>query len=606
MGRSPGLLIADPHRIATTITLPHHAEGSAMTLSLIFEDALFLLVVLALVRPTGAYLMRVFGGHRTVLDPALVPVERLIYRVARVDARREMDWREYALAFVLFGVAGTALLFVILVAQPLYPWNNHASLTTPMTPDLALNTAVSFSTTTTWQAYAGETTMSYVSQMGGLAAQNFLAGAAGLAVGIAFIRGFAREGTTRLGNFWVDLVRACLWVLLPASLLGGLVLVWQGVPMNWSPYTSAHTLEGATQTIAQGPVAALEFIEGLGTNGGGFFNVNGAHPYQNPTPLANFLEMLSIAVVPAALTYTFGRMVGRPRQGWMLFWVMAALFVVGLAACGWAEQSGNPLVAAPAHYTMTATDGQSGGNMEGKEVRFGIADSALAAVVTSDTATGSTNSLHDSYTPLGGLVPLVNMGLGEIVFGGLGTGLYSIVLVALVGLFIAGLMVGRTPEYLGKRIEPRHMKVIMVYTLVLPVAILALAALAVATPTGLAALTTNGGPHGLTEILYAYTTTMANNGQVFAGLSANSPFYNLTTIVTMLAGRFGLGVLALALAGIVATQRRRPATLGTLPTDSLQFGVVIIGTAILVGALTFLPAYALGPIVEHLQMVAGR
>jgi len=577
-----------------------------VSLPIVAEFALFLLVVTALVRPVGSYLTRVFTGRRTWLDPALGSLERGIYRLTGVDPDQQMDWRTYALAFVLFGVVGTVVLFLILMAQSLAPWNNRPYLTTPMTPDLAFNTAVSFVTTTTWQAYAGESAMSYVSQMVGLAAQNFLAGAAGLAVGVAFIRGLAREEASQLGNFWVDLVRATLWVLLPASLIGGLFLVWQGVPMNVSPYTTVHTLEGGAQTIAQGPVAALEFIENLGTNGGGFFNANGAHPYENPTPLTNVVEMLAIAVVPAALTYTFGRMVGRPRQGWVLYWVMAFLFAAGLGTFGAAEQHGNTLIAGRAHYVTAASATQSGGNMEGKEVRFGIGDTALTAVTTSNGATGAVNAAPDSDTPLGGLVPLVNMALGEIIFGGLGTGLYSIVLVALVGLFIAGLMVGRTPEYLGKKIEPRHMKVIMAYTLAGPVVLLALAALAVATDAGKAGLTTNNGPHGLTEILFAYTSNMANNGQTFGGLSANSPFYNLTTIVAMLVGRYALGVLALMLAGIFVGQRRRAATLGTLPTDSFQFGVVIVGTAVLVGALTFFPAWALGPAIEHLQMVAGR
>ncbi len=577
-----------------------------MSLTTIAEDALFLLVVTLLVRPVGGFLTHVFTGQRTIMDPVLVPVERGIYRLVRVDARRQMDWREYALSFVFFGLAGALVLALILLLQPLAPWNNRPYLTTPITPDLAINTGVSFATTTTWQAYGGETTMSYISQMVGLAAQNFLAGAAGLAIGVAFIRGLARESTTLLGNFWVDLVRATLWVLLPVSLVGGLALVWQGVPMNWNPYTAVHTLEGGRQAIAQGPVAALEFIENLGTNGGGFFNVNNAHPYQDPTPLANLLDMLAIVVVPAALTYTFGRMVGWTRQGWVLFGVMAVLFAAGLLACDWAEQSGNPAIAARAHVTTLASATQPGGNMEGKELRFGIADSVLTAIATSNGATGSTNSMHDSYTPLGGLVPLVNMALGEMVFGGLGTGLYSIILVALVGLFIAGLMVGRTPEYLGKKIEPRHMKAIMLYTLVAPLGVLVLTALAVATAAGRAGLTTNGGPHGLTEILYAFTSTMANNGQTFGGLSANSPFYNVTTIVAMVLGRFALGVLALWLAGIFAGQRRRPATLGTLPTDSLQFAVVVVATAVLVGALTYLPAISLGPVVEHLIMVAAH
>ena len=577
-----------------------------MSLPSIVEFVLFLLVVTALAPSVGGYLTRVFTGQRTWLDPALGPLERAIYRFARVDPRQQMDWRTYALSFVLFGVAGTVVLFLILMAQSLAPWNNRPYLATPMTLDPAFNTAVSFVTTTTWQAYAGENTMSYISQMAGLAAQNFLAGAAGLAVGVAFIRGFAREEASRLGNFWVDLVRAMLWALLPASLAGGLFLVWQGVPMNFNPYTTVHTLEGGAQTIAQGPVAALGFIENLGTNGGGFFNANNAHPFQDPTPLTNVVEMLAIVVAPAALTHTFGRMVGRPRQGWVLYGVMAFLFAAGLGTFGAAEQHGNTLIAGRAHYVTAASATQSGGNMEGKEVRFGIGDTTLTAITTSNGTTGAVNAAPDSYTPLGGLVPLVNMALGEIVFGGLGTGLYSIILVALVGLFIAGLMVGRTPEYLGKKIEPRHMKVIMVYTLAGPVMLLALAALATATNAGQAGLTTNNGPHGLTEILFAYTSNMANNGQTFGGLSANSPFYNLTTVVAMLVGRFALGVLALMLAGIFVGQRWRPATLGTLPTDSLQFGVVIVGTAVLVGSLTFFPAWALGPVVEHLWMAAGR
>jgi K+-transporting ATPase ATPase A chain len=443
--------------------------------------------------------------------------------------------------------------------------------------------------------------MSYISQLVGLTAQNFLAGAAGLAIGIAFIRGFSREATSRLGNFWVDVVRAILWVLLPLSVVGGLFLIWQGVPMNFSPYAVAHTLEGGRQVIAQGPVAALEFIENLGTNGGGFFNANGAHPYQNPTPLTNFVEMLSIVVIPAALTYTFGRMVGNQRQGWVLFWVMAGLFAMGLFCCTWAEQGGNQTVARAAHVSVVATSTQPGGNMEGKEMRFGIADSVLTEIATSNGATGSVNSLPDSYTPVGGMVPLVNMLLGEIVFGGLGTGLYSILVVALVGLFITGLMIGRTPEYLGKKVEARHMKVIMIYTLVAPVVVLALTALAVMTKAGLAGLTTNTGPHGLTEILFAYASNLANNGQSFGGLSVDSAFYNLTTVITMLAGRFLLGVLALALAGIFVGQRRREPTIGTLPTDTVTFGVVIAGTALLVGALTFFAVLCLGPIVEQLM-----
>src|SRR5258707_8061364 len=557
----------------------------------------FLLIVLVLVKPLGGYMARVFAGQKTWLDPALRPVERFIYALCGIDAEHEMNGKQYAIAFVLFSLAGTLLLFAILRLQQFFPFYDPAHLVTPLTPDLSMNTAISFATTTTWQAYAGETTMSYASQLVGLVAQNFLAGAGGLAVGIAFIRGFARQHTETLGNFWVDLVRGLLWVLLPASVLVSLVLVWQGVPMNFNPYTTVHTLGGGIQTIAQGPVAALESIKNLGTNGGGFFNVNGAHPYENPTWFSNLLEMLSIAVIPVALTNTFGRMVGRTSQGWLLFWVMVFLFVVALGLGTWAEQSGNP--------TLAQSIGAGQPNMEGKEVRFSVSGSILTAVTTSNGATSSTNSAHDSYTPLGGAVPLTNMFLGEMIFGGLGTGIYSILMVALLGLFITGLMIGRTPEYLGKRIEPSEMKLLAIYTLVGPVGILALTAVAVATGLGLAGLTTNSGPHGLTEILYAYTSSFTNNGQTFGGLSANSLFYNGTTAVAMLLGRFGLAIPALAFAGLFARQTNRPMTPGKLKTDSLLFASVIVGTALIVVALTYLPAVALGPIIEHLRMVVG-
>jgi K+-transporting ATPase ATPase A chain len=575
-----------------------------MSLASMVEYALFLVVVVLLVKPVGIYLLRVFTGQKTLLDRALRPVERLIYRLAGIDAERQMNAKQYAIAFVLFSLAGTLLLYVILRLQSVLPGGpNHAHLTTPMTPDLAFNTAVSFSTTTTWQAYAGETTMSYLSQMVGLTAQNFLAGAAGLAVGIAFIRGFASHRTDQFGNFWVDLVRAVLWVMLPLSLLGSVFLIWQGVPMNFRPYIHATTLGGASQIIAQGPVAALSFIEELGTNGGGFFNANAAHPYQNPTPLTNVVEMLAIVALPAGLTYTFGRMINRQREGWLLLWVMVVLFAGALVLGGMAEQNGNPLVTNAAHVTTVASDMQPGGNMEGKEVRFGIGGSVLTAVATSNGATGATNSSHDSYTPLGGLVPLTNMLLGEMIFGGLGTGLYSILFVALLGLFITGLMVGRTPEYVGKRLGEHEVKLIAVYTLIGPVGVLLLTALAVVTSAGLAGLTTNSGPHGLTEVLYAYTSAFNNNGQTFAGLSANSPFYNISTVVVMLLGRFGLAVAALALAQRLALQPSRESTKGTLPTDTLLFGAIIIATALIVVALTYLPVVALGPIVEHLLML---
>jgi potassium-transporting ATPase potassium-binding subunit len=570
-----------------------------MSLPTLAQYGLFLVVVTLLVKPIGGYMTRVFSGQKTLLDPLFVPAERAIYWLTGVDAKRQMDAKHYTVAFMVFSLVGTLLLYAILRLQAFLPWYDPVHLTTPMTPDLAMNVAISFSTTTTWQAYAGETTMSYFSQVAGLTVQGFLAGAAGLAIGIAFIRGFARDQTTSLGNFWVDLLRALLWVLLPAAVLVSIVLIWQGVPMNFDPYSHATTVEGGSQIIAQGPVATLKSIQNLGTNGGGFFNVNSAHPYENPTPLANFIEMLSILVIPAALTHTFGRMVGNPRQGWLLFWVMAFLFVVGLGLLDWAEQSGNPAIAP---YVAT---GQPMGNMEGKEVRFGIGGSVLTAVTTSNTATGSTNSMHDSYTPLGGAVPLLNMLLGEMIFGGLGTGIYSIIVVALVGLFVAGLMIGRTPEYLGKRIEPAEMKLVMIYTLMGPFGVLALTALAVVTGPGLAGLTTNSGPHGITEILYAYTSSLANNGQSFAGLSANSPFYNVTTAVAMLIGRFGLAIPALGLAGRFARQTRRPMDSGRLPTDSLLFASVIIGTALILVALTYLPALALGPIIEHLRLLTS-
>jgi K+-transporting ATPase ATPase A chain len=544
------------------------------------QDVLFLAVVLALVRPVGAYLARVFSGEKTWLDPVARPLERAIYRVTRIDATAEMAWTEYAASFVVFGLAGTLVLYLVLRVQMWLPWFDAAHMTTPMTPDLTANTAISFATTSTWQAYGGETTMSYATQLIGLVGQNFLAGAAGLAVGIAFIRGIASDGTGRLGNFWVDVVRATIWVLLPLSLVGGLVLIGLGVPMNVDPYTAVTTVEGASQTIAQGPVAALELIKNLGTNGGGFFNANGAHPFENPTPLTNVLELLAIVVVPAALTYTFGRMTRRPRDGSALLVAMVVMFVVGLACVHTAER----------------------GNMEGKEVRFGVGGSALAAAVTSNTATGSTNAMHDSFMPLGGMVPLVNMLIGEIVFGGLGTGLYSIIMTALLGMFIIGLMVGRTPQYMNKQLGHREVRLIVLYSLLGPACILALTAVAVLLPAGRAGLTTNTGPHGLTEILYAYTSAFANNGQAFAGLSANSPFYNVTTAVAMMLGRYGLAIPALALAGTFSRVRPRSGA-GAVPTDGLLFVGVIIAAALLLAALTFAPVLALGPILEHLALI---
>jgi len=555
------------------------------------QAGLFVLVVALLVKPVGAYLERVFERRHTFLDPLLLPAERLIHRLVGIYPKCEMDWKRYAVAFTLFGAVNVVIVYFLLRWQAWLPWFFPKLMTTPMTPDLAANTAVSFATTTTWQAYAGETTMSYFSQLV-LAGQNFFAGAAGLAVGIAFIRGYARERTATLGNFWGDLIRAILWVLLPMSILGSLMLIAQGVPMNFQPYTTARTIEGATQTIAQGPVAALELIKNLGTNGGGFFNVNAAHPFENPTGLTNFLELLAIVVVPAALTHTFGRMVGRPRDGWVLFWTMTALFIAGLVACNFAESTTDPAFARDI----------VGGNMEGKEQRFSIAGSALAAEVTSNTSTGSYNAMDDSFQPLGVAVPLLNMLLGEIIYGGLGGGLYGMIFVALIALFIGGLMIGRTPDHLGKQIGPPEMKIVALYTLVAPVTMLSLTAIAVVTKPGLAGLTTNTGAHGFTEILFAYASCFANNGQTMASLNANNLFYNMTTIVAMLAGRYALAILALALAGRFASMSRRPPGPGTLASDTITFGILLAGTALLLGALSYLPALSLGPIVEHFSM----
>ncbi len=542
-----------------------------MSSSALLQYAVFLLTVTLLAKPVGRYMARVFSGERTLLDPLLCPVERLIYRLTGVDPKAEMVWQEYARAFVVFGMVGTLLLYAILRLQRLFPWFYPAYMTTPMTPDLAMNTAVSFATTTTWQAYGGETTLSYFSQIVGLTVQNFLAGAAGLAVGVA--------------SPWV----------------GALVLAWQGVPMNVHSYTQVAAVDGSRQTIAQGPVAALEIIKNLGTNGGGFFNANGAHPCENPTPLANFIEMLAIAVLPAAFTYTYGLMVGRPRHGWILYRVMVFLFATGLLICGWAEQRGNPLL--PRQLNTGASVAQAGGNEEGKEVRFGITTSVLTAVATSNGATGSYNSMHDSYTPIGGMVPLINMLLGEMIFGGLGTGIYSIIMVALIALFLAGLMIGRTPAYLGKRIRASESKMLMLYMLAGSISILLFTALAVSTRAGLAALVINTGTHGFTEILFSYASANANNGQNFAGLNANGAFYNLTTAITMMVGRFGLAIPALALAGLFAAQQPTPDSAGTLPTNSWSFAILLTSTALIVSALSYFPALALGPLLEHLTMV---
>jgi potassium-transporting ATPase potassium-binding subunit len=557
------------------------------------EYVAFLAIVVGLAKPLGIYLANVSQHRPTFPDPLLRPIERALYRLLGVRPAEEMSAAVYTGSFLLFGAGCTALLFLVLVFQrwlPGGPANNW--LNTAMTPDLAANTAVSFTTTTTWQAYGGENTLRYLAQLVGLVAQNFLASASGLAVGFAFIRGIARERSATIGNFWVDLIRSLLWVLLPMALIGSLVLVAQGVPLNMSPYTVAQTLEGGTQNIAQGPVAALEFIKNLGTNGGGFFNANGAHPYANPTPFTNFLGMLAIAVLPASLMITFGRITRNPRAGRLLLTIMVALFTIGLAVCDWAESAPPPQLAG-LHI--------AGGNMEGKEIRFGVGESVLTAVVTSNASTGSYNSMYDSWQPLGVLPPLIFMLLGEVVFGGLGAGVYSIVMIALVGVFLGGLMVGRTPTYLGKRIGSGETRWIALYALLTPMVVLLLSGAALATSAGRAGLTSNTGPRGFTEILFAYASCMANNGATMASLNANSMFYNATTVIAMLAGRYGLAALALALAGRFAAQGYQPTTSGTLPSDTPTFGLMVFATILLVGALSFLPALALGPIVEFLR-----
>jgi K+-transporting ATPase ATPase A chain len=557
------------------------------------EYAIFLALVIALARPAGRYMARVFDGGSTWLDPLLRPVEAGLHRLMGVDARREMSPFRYVASFVLFGLTGAAGLFVLLMIQRLLPGGPaDRYLTTPMTADLALNTAISFATTTTWQAYGGENTLRYLTQGFGLVSQNFLAGAAGLAVGIAFIRGVARQSAATLGNFWADLIRALLWVLLPLSFVGALVLVWQGVPLDMGPYVSAHGLEGGVQVIPRGPVAALELIKNLGSNGGGFFNANGAHPFETPTPLTNFIALLAIAVLPASLTVTFGEMTDNPRAGGVLLGVMVALFIAGLVVCDRSE--------AIAPHPLAGIN-LVGGNLEGKEMRLGVGDTVLAAIVTSNGATGSTNAATDSFGPAGVAAPLMNMLLGEVVFGGLGSGLTGMIMATLVAAFLGGLMIGRTPTYLGKRIGQTEMQLIIAHALATPAIVLILASLALMTKPGLAGLTTNGGARGLTEVLFAYASCMANNGQTLAGLDAGGPFYNLTTAVAMLAGRFATPALALMLAGRFAAQRRVAVGPGTLPNHTAQFGALILATILLVGGLCFLPAVVLGPVNEALQ-----
>jgi potassium-transporting ATPase potassium-binding subunit len=556
------------------------------------QAIVFFLLVLAVTKPLGTYMARVFEGERTWLTPIFAPLEKVIYRLCGVRADQEMTWYAYALSMLAFSLVGLAYLYVLLRTQKWLPFNpQHID---NMSPDLAWNTAVSFTTNTNWQFYSGETAMSYLSQMAGLAWHNFVSAAAGIAIAVAVVRGVVRTNVKTLGNFWVDLTRCSLYVLLPISIVVGLFFVSAGIPQNLHAYQAAKSVEGFSQSITGGPMASQEVIKELGTNGGGFVNANSASPNENPTPFTNLIELLLIFSLGAGLTYMYGKMVRDTRQGWAIFTAMAILFFAGFTLAYWAEAGGNPIV----HHL-----GVTGGNMEGKECRFGVSASALFATVTTDTSCGAVNSMHDSFMPLGGLVPLVDMQLGEIVFGGVGSGLYGMIVFVVLTVFIAGLMVGRTPEYLGKKIERREVQFAILAALVTPVLCLVPTAIAAVIPAGLATLN-NGGPHGFSEILYAFTSTNANNGSAFAGLGPNL-FYNLMTGVNMLFGRFAVAVPALALAGALAGKKSVPEGSGTFTTHSPIFVGLLIGVIVIVGALTFLPADSLGPIVEHLLLLKG-
>jgi K+-transporting ATPase ATPase A chain len=572
-----------------------------MTLNGWAQIVLFAVAVLLITKPMGWYLTAVFTGRAR----AFAAPERWLYRLAGVDPNEDQHWTRYAAALLVFSGLAVLITYVGLRAQALLP-GNPAAL--PAVPDRqAFETAVSFVTNTNWQSYSGESTMSYLSQMTWLSVQNFVSAAVGLAVAVAFTRGIARRGTGegRIGNFWVDITRATLYVLLPLSLVLALLFVQQGVPQTFHAPITASTLDGATQTIALGPVASQEAIKQLGTNGGGFFNANAAHPFENPTPFSNWLSMFAIFLVPAGTVWMFGQMVGSRRHGWAIWSAMFVLFLAGTGVAYWAEARGNPMHAALGVDVAQTTPGHAGGNMEGKEVRFGIANSALYAVVTTDASCGAVNAMHDSFTALGGLVPLVNMQLGELIFGGVGAGLYGMLIMVVLTVFIAGLMVGRTPEYLGKRIQQREIQMAMLYILAFPAVVLVLSALTLVHPSGLAGLN-NRGPHGLTEVLYAFTSTAANNGSAFAGLTGGTTFYNTLFGVAMMLGRFALIVPVLALAGFLAERTPAPATLGTFPVTGPMFVVLLLGVVLIVGALTFFPALALGPVVEHFLALAGR
>jgi K+-transporting ATPase ATPase A chain len=567
------------------------------------QFAIYSLILLASVRPVGIYMARVFEGQRTWLDPVLRPCERLIYKLCGVKAGEEMNWRVYAGSMLGFAAVTLLLTYAIERLQNLLPFNPQKLAA--VGPDLAWNTAASFTTNTNWQSYTPETTMSYLTQMAGLATHNFWSAAGGIVVAIALIRGIKRTTSGTIGNFWVDMTRTLLYVLLPASFLYALLLVGQGVPQNLKAYTIAHPLESPSQmqTIGQGPVASQEAIKMLGTNGGGFFNANSAHPFENPTPFSNFLQILSIFIIPAGLTYTLGRMTGSPGHGWAVLAAMFVLFAAGFAAVYWAEAQPHPLIHG-AQQTRTAT--APGGNMEGKEVRNGIAESALFATITTDASCGAVNTMHDSLTPLGGMMVLINLMFGEVVFGGVGSGLYGMIIMVVLSVFIAGLMVGRTPEYLGKKIEAFDMKMTMLYVLIFPLIILTFTAIFVLLPTiGLSSLG-NPGPHGFTEILYAFTSSAANNGSAFAGLNANTWWYNVMLGFTMLGGRFLMAIPVLALAGNLAQKKSVPPSPGTFPVNTALFAVLLVSVILIVSALTFFPALSLGPILEHLELHAGQ
>jgi potassium-transporting ATPase potassium-binding subunit len=572
-----------------------------MTLNGWVQIAVYAAIVTLLVKPFGGYMTRIFTGERTFLSPVLGPVERGIYWLCGVDEKGEQHWVTYAVAMLSFSVAGFLTLYALQRFQAVLPFNPQGQ--SEVEQGLAFNTAMSFITNTNWQSYVPETTMSYLVQMAGLTVHNFLSAATGIALAIALIRGFARRSAQSIGNFWVDLTRSTLYVLLPISIVVGLFFVWQGMPQNLGAYTEATTLEGAKQVIAQGPVASQEVIKMLGTNGGGFFNANSAHPFENPNAITNFVQIVLIFSIGAGLTNVFGRMVGDQRQGWAIFAVMGVLFLAGVVVAYWGEAPGNPAFAA-LQVDQAPSALQAGGNMEGKEVRFGIANSALFTTITTDASCGAVNTMHDSLMPLAGAVPMVNIMLGEIIFGGVGSGLYGMLLFAILAVFIAGLMVGRTPEYLGKKIEAKEVKMAMLAILILPLSILGFTALATVVPDGLAG-PANQGPHGFSEILYAYTSGTGNNGSAFAGISANTLFYNVTIGFAMLIGRFLMIVPMLAVAGSLAAKRIVPVSAGTFPTNGALFVGLLTGVILIVGGLTYFPALALGPLVEHLAMHAG-